>query len=233
MNWKTPLTALGSKLLKLHPRVISYGDFAFHPHRPTELCKIMTLYGSDKGAWHNYTTLYHRIFSPFRDRPLRLFELGLGSNHTDTSSNMGESGSPGASLRGWREYFPQAAVFGADIDARILFTEDRIKTFQCDQTNPQSIHNLWTNPELEEDFDVIIEDGLHEFSANQCFFDHSIHKLRPKGYFVIEDLDPDAAGKYTRQVEVWRQKHPRLEIDLFKIPSLIDVSNWLLLAHRS
>ena len=40
---------------------------------------------------------------------------------------------PGASLRSWREYFPNAQIFGADVDRSILFNSDRINCCWVDQ----------------------------------------------------------------------------------------------------
>ena len=37
-------------------------------------------------------------------------------------------------------------------------------------------------------FDIIIDDGLHEFHANKCFFENSIEKLNPGGFYIIEDI---------------------------------------------
>ena len=65
-----------------------------------------------------------------------IFEIGLGTNYKNIVSNMGINGKPGASLRAFRDYCPNASVFGADIDKRILFEEERIKTFYVDQTDP-------------------------------------------------------------------------------------------------
>ena len=78
---------------------------------------------------------------------------------------------------------------GADIDKRILFQEGRIKTYYCDQTNKNDIKLLWDNEEFKNiEFDIIIEDGLHEFSANLIFLENSIHKLKVGGYYICEDL---------------------------------------------
>src|SRR5881296_3244622 len=96
---------------------------------PTRLCRVMTKNGSDKGRAHNYTTAYSALFKDRYDEPLRILEIGLGSNNADVLSNMGEFGIPGASLRGWRELFPRALVYGADVDRRILFHVVQIKTF--------------------------------------------------------------------------------------------------------
>lgn len=146
--------------------------------------------GSDKGSgWHNYTIFYQEIFKEKRLDELNIFEVGLGTNNTSIPSNMGPEGKPGASLKGWKEYFSNSNIYGADIDKDILFEEERIKTFYCDQLNPGSILNMWDSPDLrDKEFDVIIDDGLHEFEANINFFRNSIHKLKKGGIFIIEDI---------------------------------------------
>src|SRR5262245_53073072 len=64
---------------------------------PTRMCRVMTKYGSDKGSdWHNYTTVYSALFEEFRDQPVRIFELGLGTNDPGAPSSMGVYGRPGA-----------------------------------------------------------------------------------------------------------------------------------------
>ena len=93
---------------------------------PNDICFIMNFYGSDKGhpmgeGHHNYTHYYHEVFKPVRNDPVRIFELGLGTNNLEFPSNMGVDGKPGASLRGWKQYFANGSVFGADIDGGILF----------------------------------------------------------------------------------------------------------------
>lgn len=154
----------------------------------TPMCKLFAEHGSDKSTWHNYTNLYDPMFTHFglKDKPVNIFELGLGTNNTSIKSNMGANGKPGASLRSFATYFPQGQIFGADIDKDILFQEDRIKTFFCDQTNPEIIKEMWS--QIPEEFDVIIDDGLHEAHANITFFENSYHKLKKGGIFIIEDI---------------------------------------------
>jgi hypothetical protein len=154
----------------------------------TPLCAAMNRFGSDKGShWHNYTKLYDYLLNESCHTTKFVFELGLGTNNIDTPSNMGMDGRPGASLRAWRAYFPNADIYGADIDRRVLFEETRIKTFYCDQTNPADIAALWKSmPGIS--FDLMIDDGLHEFQANKLFLQHSIGHLADGGLYVIEDV---------------------------------------------
>ena len=121
--------------------------------------------------------------------------MGIGTNYSDVLSNMGPNGIPGASLRGWRAFFPNSNVYGGDIDTRILFQEDRIKTYFCDQLNSQIIQNMWNQIEVDF-FDIIVDDGLHTFEANKCFLLASLHKLHANGIFIIEDVITPAISKY-------------------------------------
>lgn len=153
----------------------------------TELCHIMKKYGSDKGlGWHNYTLIYDKLFSKFIDKNINIFEVGLGTNNIDVPSNMGPNGKPGASLYGWREYFKNANVYGADVDTRILFESENIQTYFVDQLNKETIDNLWSKIPVE--FDIIIDDGLHTFEANMSFLENSFHKLKEGGIYIIEDI---------------------------------------------
>src|SRR5258708_20433814 len=73
----------------------------------TDLCRLMSSFGSDKGnALHNYTLAYDWLFSRFRNENLAIFELGLGTNKAGAPSSMGPGGKPGPSLPRCRPYFP-------------------------------------------------------------------------------------------------------------------------------
>ena len=100
---------------------------------------------------------------------------------------MGKDGVPLASLKAWRDYFSNANIYGADIDKKILKNENRIKTFYVDQTNPTTIHKMFKDIGVDN-FDIILEDGLHEFNANICFFENSIKYLSSNGTYIIEDV---------------------------------------------
>jgi hypothetical protein len=211
----------------------------FDETKSTPLCEIMGRNKSDKGnvdiqnSWHNYTTFYYSIFKDISEKQLRVFELGLGTNNVNIPSNMGSNGRPGASLYGWSEFFPNSYIFGADIDKNILFTTDRITTFFCDQTNPQIINNMWNEPALQDGFDIIIEDGLHTFEANVCFFENSIHKLNQNGYYIIEDILIHEESLFTNKIKEWENKYTEYSFQLIKIPSQKNtVDNTLLVIYK-
>jgi hypothetical protein len=103
------------------------------------------------------------LFATIRDDAKKIFECGIGTNNEDVQSNMTANGIPGASLRGWRDYF-----------------------WNADQTDPESIKNMWEQIG-ESDFDVILDDGLHEAHANITLLENSWDKLRHNGIYIIED----------------------------------------------
>jgi|694.fasta_scaffold05171_22 hypothetical protein len=215
-------------------------NYNFDEKKSTPLCEIMGKYGSDKGrddiikSWHNYTTLYYSIFNEIKDKKLRIFELGLGTNNINIPSNMGIYGKPCASIYGWREYFPNSLIFGGDIDKEILINDERIKTYYCDQQNPEIIKEMWNNKDLEDNFDIIIEDGLHTFNANVCFFENSIHKLKSGGYYIIEDIVITEKHLFINKINnEWKIKYPEYIFNLVEIPSLVNIhDNNLLIIYK-
>lgn len=201
----------------------------------TTLCAIMTSFGSDKGdERHNYTTLYSKLFSPWKNENIHLFELGIGTNFTDIPFNMGSQGKPGASLFGWALFFPKAHIYGADIDKRVLFNEGSIKTYYCDQCDAKSIQDLFSHDDLKNiDFDIIIEDGLHEFSANLNFLLNSIHKVKKGGLYIIEDLNANSRVAF---IEILPQLKKSLKLtfsEVILIPSHLNrFDNALLIIQK-
>lgn len=170
------------------------------------LSALCDQYGSDKGElkpgghpypWpsHNYADYYERLFGHCRHGVKKVFECGLGTNNPNLASSMKENGKPGASLRVWRDYFPNAMIYGADIDRDILFTDERIKTNYIDQRDPAAIAAFWQQVG-ETGFDFMLDDGLHVFEAGSCLFAHSISHLADHGIYVIEDVNPSDLLRY-------------------------------------
>jgi len=159
---------------------------------------LFDLYGSDKGSlsdkikkpypWHAHTygSYYSKLFDHCRDSIKLVFECGIGTNNPNLVSSMDVNGKPGASLRAWRDYFSNALIYGADIDKKILFEEDRIKTFFIDQKNKNDILKMWSEIN-KSNFDLIVDDGLHTFNAAIILFENSIQYLKYNGIYIIED----------------------------------------------
>jgi hypothetical protein len=168
------------------------------------LKQILDRYGSDKANNHDY----HHLYGAILKNPLsveNIFEIGLGTNNTDIISNMGINGKPGASLRAFREYCPKAFIYGADVDKRILFEEERIKTFFVDQTNPLTFDSLRTK--IPNNFDLVIDDGLHSPHANVASLEFGLKIIKVDGWVVVEDINVAA-------------------LDLWKVVSVLLPSNY-------
>jgi len=167
-------------------------------------------YGSDKGEidshnnpynWpsHSYADLYDLFFKLRRHDVNLIIECGIGTNNPNLKSSMGAKGKPGASLRVWRDYFTNAKIIGLDIDKEILFKEDKIETFYCDQTDKVSIKNFCKNYGLQNNcVDIIIDDGLHQFSAGKTFFENMVPYLSKDGIYIIEDVGAKDMIKYKK-----------------------------------
>lgn len=205
--------------------------------RVTKICHIMTWHGSDKGIGrHDYTKVYSALFHSLQDKPLRLFELGLGSGNPSMPFYMGENAKPGASLRGWREVFPSARIFGADLDRDILFQENRISTFYCDQLDQTAISSLWSQPEMQGGMDIIIDDGYHSFEANISFLDGSLKHLHPRGIYIVEDITRGALEEWRTVLEnTYSHRFPNHEFVLVELPNAMnnDDNNMLVIRRNT
>lgn len=176
--------------------VHSAGELFSSDLQSRTLRNLFDFYGSDKGEKHDYDLVYSHLLENREAPNLDIFEIGLGTNNIDTPSNMGKDGSPGASLRAWRDYFPNAAVVGADIDKRVLFSEANIVTYELDQTSAESWKLLKARLGNQM-FDLIIDDGLHAPFANLTTLIEASSLIKEKGIIVIEDV-PD------RSLDIWK-----------------------------
>lgn len=126
--------------------------------------------GTDKNSnCHNYSPYYSIFFDPIRSRTLNLLEVGIYN---------------GDSLRLWREFFPNAMIYGGDIVDCSKHNEERIKTLIMDQSSQQSLLSVRTQLPF---MDIIILDGSHQSSDDILSFETLWAHLNSGGYFVIED----------------------------------------------
>ena len=153
-----------------------------------DLASLLNKHRSDKADMHDYHEVYGAILASRRNEPIRILEVGLGTDNLDVQSNMGVGANPGASLRAFRDWAPKSDVIGADIDQRILFTEERIKTYFVDQTKPDTLAELARV--AGNGFHLIIDDGLHLPHANFNTIEALLPLLTGEGMMVVEDIDP-------------------------------------------
>jgi len=156
-----------------------------------ELGAIFDHFGSDKSS-HGYERIYVEFLnSHVESLKIELLEIGIGTNSPGLVSSMGKNGKPGASLRAFANFDSRINVIGADIDRKILFSDNRIHCFFVDQTDLQTYFEISEASGIKK-FDLIIDDGLHSTFANINSLIFAQTHLSPGGYLIIEDI-PDRA----------------------------------------
>ena len=171
----------------------------------TELIKKYFIkYGSDKSKIHNYHLVYGSLFKK-RSNIKKVLEIGLGTDNERLISNMGKLGKPGASVKAFRDFFPEAKIFGADIDKEILFKDKRINTYHVDQTDLKSLKKLYKK--IGSNLDLIIDDGLHASYANINVIISSINFLKKNGFLIIEDIPFKTLSIWEVVIDILNKKH--------------------------
>ena len=177
------------------PRILTPSEFKellnVEPSEEQTLSKIFMKYGSDKSSTHNYHEVYGALF-PNSDLVTKVVEIGIGTNSPNVLSNMGKfHQGVGGSLRGWREYFRNAEIYGFDIDEKSLFTEDRISTAQINQLDKNSVQEAMSRFE-DNSIDLFVDDGLHALDANLTPIPEVFPKLKNGGWLIVEDIESHA-----------------------------------------
>jgi hypothetical protein len=128
--------------------------------------------GTDKSsAEHDYLSFYEFFFEQIRHDRIKILEIGVLY---------------GASLRVWKEYFPNGTVIGADIDAAVIsFRSPRILTEVIDQSNLEDLVQLGVK---HGPFDIIIEDGSHLWENQITTFRTLFPFVKNGGFYIVEDL---------------------------------------------
>jgi hypothetical protein len=92
----------------------------------------------------------------------------------------------GASLSVWEEYFPRAKIIGADIDSSCRrLARERVVIEVIDQSNLEDLVELGRK---YGPFDIIIEDGSHQWEHQITTLRTLFPFMRNGGYYVVEDL---------------------------------------------
>jgi len=156
----------------------------------TELCVLGEKYLVDKCPKlnHTYTPEYHRLLHAMRKDTKLIVEIGIG-NIPLMAPITAKEYKPGASLRMWRDYFPNAYIVGCDILPDVMFRDERIQTFIVDQSNVDSLNTLIRSAKkIEEYADLILDDGSHQEAHMAISFKELWKFVKPNGYYIIEDI---------------------------------------------
>lgn len=135
------------------------------------LHEIGLKHGTDKATAHHYCDFYEKELEGLN--PKRILEIGVKD---------------GASLRMWKEFYPDAQVVGVDINPHIYV--EGCSVVQMDQCDIYALAAL-------EKFDLIIDDGSHMTLHQQISY-HSLFngQLRKGGFYIIEDIHTSFYKEY-------------------------------------
>lgn len=144
---------------------------------------LFVKYGTDKGVW-GYTPYYEKLMEERRHKVTRVLEIGI-CGHRDIPNNV-----VGASLFVWREYFPNAHIYGVDIDSRFVFNDqDRIHTACCDAYDPSALSRA-LSAFGNIPFDFIVDDAVHDPLPQIQLMNQLGDHLVPDGRYFMEDVCP-------------------------------------------
>jgi len=157
----------------------------------TELCKLALKYGADKcpKIGHTYTPFYYEYLKENRQSFKKILEVGIGNRR---QIKYIPGGVIGASIRMWRDFFPKAWVYGADVASESFFVDDRISTYYCDETKEEDVQRLVK--QIGSDIDLVIDDACHHIANQVNLAKYLLPLLDKKVTYIIEDC------RRTRQV---------------------------------
>lgn len=166
----------------------------------SELTNLCNKYKTDKGnkiffenqdAPHEYSFIYEKFLN--KEKIKSILEIGLfwrGGSRGVQDISLGAR-----SLYVWRDYLPEANIYGFDLLDGSYLSKDKIKIYQGNQDSKEDLNKLTENILKDNggQIDAIIDDGSHVFShANKTFKLLFENLLKPKGFFFVEDMPPNS-----------------------------------------
>lgn len=138
--------------------------------------QLFQIFSADTNVhkWHHYFDIYERHFGRFRERPIRMLEIGVFR---------------GGSLRMWKQYFhPDSTVVGIDIDQSCQaheIAEQNVYVRIGSQADPNFLTEI--NGEFGP-FDIILDDGSHKTHHQIISFGALFRPaLKDGGCYMVED----------------------------------------------
>jgi hypothetical protein len=140
-------------------------------HNPLYAHFVANRAGAILDKWVHYFPIYTRHLERFRDRPVRVLEVGVYR---------------GGGLDMWSRYLgPQARLVGLDIDeAAVRAVHGRFAVELGDQQDPEVLRAL---ERQYGPFDVIIDDGGHTMEQQIATAETLFPLLSDGGVLIVED----------------------------------------------
>ncbi len=127
-------------------------------------------YGTDKREnRHNYVAVYESLFEEFRQDAFNFLEIGVCR---------------GASHKMWRDWFPNATIYGIDNRKYGVFGKlERLVIDQVDQGDRQQLIEY----AKKGPWRAIIDDGSHKTLHQNLSFEILWDQVEPGGHYIVED----------------------------------------------
>jgi hypothetical protein len=148
----------------------------------TDLCRLGVKHPTDKSPYnesdslhkHPYTAVYNLLFSYMRYNPIVLGEIGILDN---------------MSMLCWREYFPNATLYGYEYSEMRLqkALSDKLSNTVYSKMDVKDVESIQEGLQSTM-FDIIIEDSTHEFNDQIRFANIAYKHIKPGGFLIIEDI---------------------------------------------
>jgi hypothetical protein len=149
--------------------------------------------------WLHYFDIYERHFERFRDRPVRMLEIGVFG---------------GGSLNMWRAYFhPESQIVGIDINPDCAkHAHDNIAVHIGSQDDEAFLKGV---ADMYGGFDIVLDDGSHVNSHVIKTFETLYDRVAPEGVYLIEDVHtsywPDYGGGLRKEGSVMEFAKAKLD----------------------
>ncbi len=150
--------------------------------------------GGDK-AMVGFTEYYDTIFKDKRYTNINMLEIGIFQ---------------GRSLAMWCDYFEKGNIYGIDINLKEfeLFKPELYKNYNAFVNNDvkqifemNCSVNLTKFNELPM-FDIILDDGAHDYNSQYNTIKNIWHKLNSNGIYIIEDSAQDSNDRYNNSMRL-------------------------------
>jgi hypothetical protein len=127
------------------------------------------LYDTDKGSDHNYLRDYDKLFYPYRDRKINVFEVGFYH---------------GGSCKLWEDYFLKAKIKFVDYNPECILNST------SGRASLDIVDSMTLTPDYFKDFppDIAIDDSYHSLESQIHFIQTIYPALRKGGLLIVEDI---------------------------------------------
>jgi SAM-dependent methyltransferase len=135
---------------------------------------IFNRHNTDKNSYfHNYSRQYSDIFEKYRDKRVKILEIGIYN---------------GESLRVWKDLFSNyTTILGIDINTECAQYEDSINNIFIEIGNSTSKELFENIKNKYGTFDIIIDDGSHTNTDVIKNFELYLNILNDNGVYIVED----------------------------------------------